>query len=116
MPMLSKAWAAGQEAGINDDLGDWEVAPSITRNPYETRRTVMSTSDRQAKYKTLVHARNRNSDYGIPVDVYAPNWQEAVNRAVGIGWSGNSRDARVTVLSVEDVPPTHGEEDRHVDQ
>ena len=36
MPMLREAWAAGQEAGINDDLGDWEVAPSITRNPYET--------------------------------------------------------------------------------
>ena len=76
----------------------------------------MSISDRQAKYKTLVHARNRNSDYGIPVDVYAPNWQEAVNRAVDIGWSGNSRDARVTILSVEDVPPTHGEDVSDVDQ
>lgn len=28
------AWDEGQEAGINDDLGDWEVAPSITTNPY----------------------------------------------------------------------------------
>lgn len=36
MPMLREAWAAGQETGINDDLGDWEVAPSITHNPYET--------------------------------------------------------------------------------
>mgnify|MGYP000918313442 CR=1 FL=1 len=36
MPMLRDAWAAGQETGINDDLGDWEVAPSITHNPYET--------------------------------------------------------------------------------
>lgn len=35
LPMLREAWAAGQEAGINDDLGDWEVAPSITHNPYE---------------------------------------------------------------------------------
>ena len=34
--VLRDAWAAGQETGINDDLGDWEVAPSITHNPYET--------------------------------------------------------------------------------
>lgn len=76
----------------------------------------MSISDRLAKYKTLVHASNLNSEYGTPVTVLAPSWQEAVNRAVDIGWGGNSRDARVMVLSVEDVLPTRGEEGRHVDQ
>ena len=30
----AEAWYEGQEAGITDDLGDWEVAPSITANPY----------------------------------------------------------------------------------
>ena len=35
IPMLREAWAAGQEAGVNDDPGDWEHPPSITRNPYE---------------------------------------------------------------------------------
>lgn len=77
----------------------------------------MSISDRLAKYKTLVHARSRNSDYGIPVSVYAPNRQAAVDRAVDIGWSGHGRDAQVTVLSVEDVLPTSDQEgDPDVDQ
>lgn len=63
-----------------------------------------------AEYKTKVHARNRNSDYGIPVTVYAENRQEAINKAVDIGWNGYRRDALVTVLSVQEVKPTQEEE------
>lgn len=52
------------------------------------------------RYETKVHARNRNSDYGIPVTVYATSKQDAVNKAVAVGWSGHERDARVTVMRV----------------
>lgn len=55
------------------------------------------------RYRTKVHARNVNSDYGIPVDVFATSKQDAVNKAVAVGWSGRPSDARVTVLSVEQV-------------
>lgn len=60
-------------------------------------------SENLARYETKVHARNRNSDYGIPVTVYAKDRQAAVSRAIEIGWSGLRADARVTVIRVDDV-------------
>lgn len=66
----------------------------------------MSADERYARYFTKVHAINRNSDYGIPVEVIATNRHEAHRRAVAIGWSGYPEHARVTVLRVEDLPPT----------
>lgn len=58
-----------------------------------------------ARYETKVHASNRNSDYGIPVTVYAENRRAAVKRAIAIGWSGYADQAQVTVLRVEEVAP-----------
>lgn len=55
------------------------------------------------RYRTKVHAHNRNSDYGIPVDVFATSKREAVDRAIDLGWAGDRRDALVTVLSVEQI-------------
>lgn len=66
----------------------------------------MSAAERVAKYKTIVYASNRHAGLGTLVTVYASNKQGAVNRAIAIGWSGHSEDARVTVQSVDDVPPT----------
>lgn len=57
-----------------------------------TDQTVIVT-----RYDTRVHARNRNADYGTPVVVYATSKQDAVNKAVAVGWSGYRSDARVTV-------------------
>lgn len=58
-----------------------------------------------ARYETLVHARNRNKEYGVPVTVYAEDFKSAVKRAVDIGWLGLDTDASVTVINVEEVPP-----------
>lgn len=58
-----------------------------------------------ARYETIVHASNVNSDYGIPVTVYAETRQGAVDQAVKIGWSGRERDARVKVLSIHEMRP-----------
>jgi len=55
------------------------------------------------RYKTKVHASNRNADYGLPVTVYASSRVEAIDRAIAVGWAGPTRDARVTLLSVEQV-------------
>ncbi|AOE44916.1 hypothetical protein SEA_TWISTER6_7 [Gordonia phage Twister6] len=65
----------------------------------------MSADERAAKYETIVYASNRHAGLGTPVTVYASSKRDAVNRAVAIGWSGRSEDARVKVKSVEDVPP-----------
>lgn len=54
-------------------------------------------------YECIVHASNRHASYGHPVTVFASNVQEAINRAVAIGWHGNPRDAHVLVKKVEDV-------------
>ena len=62
-------------------------------------------SDRIAKYTTVVYPRNRHAEYGKPVVVFAGSRQEAVNRAVDIGWAGFSEDARVLIQRVEDVDP-----------
>lgn len=58
-----------------------------------------------AKYNTIVYPMNRHKGYGIPVVVYADTKQEAINKAVNIGWAGRSSDARVSVESVEEVAP-----------
>lgn len=58
-----------------------------------------------ARYHVKVHARNRHAGLGIPVTVYADNRRQATRRAIEIGWSGEPRDAVVTVLSVDDMPP-----------
>lgn len=69
------------------------------------------------RYRVKVHASNRNSDYGVPVEVYASSQPEAVVRAIDVGWSGNRRDARVTVLDIVQechIPPAatdHGPQD-----
>lgn len=62
-------------------------------------------TDRMAKYDTLVYPMNRHSGYGKPVTVYATSAQGAINRAVDIGWNGRDSDARVKIVSVEDVLP-----------
>lgn len=62
-------------------------------------------TERMAKYNTLVYPSNRHSGYGKPVAVYATSAQCAINRAVDIGWGGNGRDARVKIVSVEDIDP-----------
>lgn len=62
-------------------------------------------SERLSKYTTLVYPMNRHSGYGKPVVVIAASRQEAINRAVDIGWSGRDSDARVLVKSVEDIDP-----------
>ncbi len=49
------------------------------------------------RYDVRVHARNLNATYGFRVSVYADSRQEAVDKAVAIGWNGHGRDARVTV-------------------
>lgn len=61
---------------------------------------------RRARYECRVHARNRHAGYGTPVSVLATSTQDAVNRAVAIGWSGRPKDARVTIDSVHDEPET----------
>ena len=60
-------------------------------------------SARLAKYNTVVYAANLHAGRGTPVVVYAENKQEAINRAVEIGWGGLAEDALVQVISVEDV-------------
>ncbi len=62
-------------------------------------------SERMAKYNTLVYPMNRHSGYGKPVAVYATSPQGAINRAVDIGWNGRDSDARVKIVSVEDIDP-----------
>jgi hypothetical protein len=62
-------------------------------------------AEQLAKYSTLVYPSNRHSGYGKPVTVYAASTQEAINRAVDIGWNGDARDARVKIQSVEDIDP-----------
>lgn len=64
-----------------------------------------SVSERWSKYSTLVYARNRHAGYGKEVVVVARSRQEAINRAVDLGWSGYPSDARVLVKSVEDLDP-----------
>lgn len=52
------------------------------------------------RYDCKVHARNLNSDYGLPTTVYAESRQDAANKAVEVAWSGRPSDARVTFLRV----------------
>jgi hypothetical protein len=56
-----------------------------------------------ARYETIVYPMNRHKGYGTPVTVYASTKQEAINKAVTIGWGGYDRDARVSVESVTEV-------------
>lgn len=53
------------------------------------------------RYRVKVHASNRNADYGVPVEVYATSRREAVDRAIDVGWAGQRRDVRVTVLDIK---------------
>ena len=55
------------------------------------------------RYECSVHASNRHAGLGIPVTVFATSKQEAVHRAIAVGWAGPIRDARVTVRKVEQV-------------
>lgn len=72
-------------------------------------------ADRPARYETIVYPVNRNPEYGKPVVVYATNSQEAINRAIEIGWNGSPADARVRIDRIEDVMPVTSEDrcDRH---
>lgn len=63
------------------------------------------SAERLAKFHVLVHARNLNSDYGSPLTIIAATRQDAVNRAVDLGWSGHPRDAVVTIQRIEDIDP-----------
>lgn len=60
------------------------------------------TDERQARYFTRVHASNRHAGYGVPVEVLASTREEAVSRAISLGWSGRREDARVTIDKVVD--------------
>ena len=62
-------------------------------------------SERLAKYTTIVYPRNRHTGYGKTVVVFASSSQDAINRAVDIGWAGQDSDARVLIQRVEDVDP-----------
>ena len=70
-------------------------------------------SERLAKYSTIVYPRNRHPGYGKPVTVYATSSQDAINRAVDIGWNSRPEDARVLIKSVEDVDPRGEVPDDH---
>lgn len=63
----------------------------------------MSGDQPVARYECLVHAVNRNSDYGIPVSVLASTVREARERAIAVGWGGEPRHAQVTILSIAEV-------------
>lgn len=56
-----------------------------------------------ARYECLVHAVNRNRDYGTPVSVLASTVSEARGRAVAVGWDGRPEHAQVTILSIREV-------------
>lgn len=62
-------------------------------------------AERLARFHTRVHARNLHAGYGSPVVVMAAVRQEAVNRAIALGWNGDPRNAAVTIDKVEDVDP-----------
>jgi hypothetical protein len=66
------------------------------------------------RYETRVHAKNRHAGLGIPVTVYADSKQDAVDRAIAVGWNGHVSDARVTVDKVAQevvvLAPGRGEE------
>lgn len=55
------------------------------------------------RYECIVHPSNLHAGYGKPVTVFADNQQQAVDRAIAVGWVGHARDARVTVRKVEQV-------------
>lgn len=63
----------------------------------------MSAQKRLARYFTRVYAMNRHAGYGTPVEVIAASKQEAINRAVDIGWAGRPEHARVRVDRVVDL-------------
>jgi hypothetical protein len=65
-------------------------------------RMIRGPSVAEARYHTIVHAMNRHKGYGIPVSVIASSKQEAINKAVDLGWNGRPSDARVSVESVEE--------------
>lgn len=60
------------------------------------------TEERMARYFTRVHAANLHADYGVRVEVLASSRQDAVDRAISLGWSGSPRDARVRIDRVVD--------------
>ncbi len=62
-------------------------------------------TERLAKFHVRVHASNRHAGYGRPYTVIAATRQEAVNRAVDLGWGGHPSDARVTIDRIEDIDP-----------
>lgn len=62
-------------------------------------------SERLARFHVIVHASNRHVGLGKPLTVIAATRRDAVHRAVALGWSGNSRDARVTIQNIEDIDP-----------
>lgn len=61
--------------------------------------------ERLARFHVIVYPSNRHAGFGEPLTVIAATRQEAVDRAVELGWSGFPRDARVKVRSVEDIDP-----------
>lgn len=64
----------------------------------------MADEKRMARYECIVFPMNRHKGYGKPVSVLATNAQEAINRAVDIGWNGRPEHARVSIERVEDQP------------
>lgn len=60
---------------------------------------------RLAKFHVIVHASNRHAGLGERLTIIAATRQQAVERAIELGWSGHKSDARVTFRSVEDIDP-----------
>lgn len=65
-----------------------------------------------ARYEISLHSGNQLPTDGTVVTVHAENPRDAVQRALAIGWFGNTNYAHYKVLRVDDVPPTTEETDR----
>lgn len=62
-------------------------------------------TERLAKFHLVVHASNRHAGLGRPLTIIAATRQDAVARAIALGWSGHPSDARVTIQLIEDIDP-----------
>lgn len=86
----------------NDDTTAYQQADAVLE--------ILATEHgrpRLARYVTRVHASNRHAGYGVDIEVLAATRQEAITRAIDLGWGGDEfsrRDARVTIDRVEDQP------------
>lgn len=63
------------------------------------------TGKRLTEFKINVCADNRDWSYGHKVTVIAATRDEAIDRAITLGWGGQRRDCKVAVLNVKDIDP-----------